>query len=178
MDRGPACEQRAHLGIEGLAACPIEMVTRYLRLRECMTTGMHVSRVRPPLDHARPHCLVGGTATHLPTTGLWMRARHVVTSAQCAFSCTHREQIGLAMLERTDIFPPARPHVKLLFSAMSDATLAGGCIQYTNLPVQRLREMIIGCMQHNGAISERDGALLSISDHQPNMPCRNLALLG
>uniref|UniRef100_A0A7S0P073 DUF1995 domain-containing protein n=1 Tax=Calcidiscus leptoporus TaxID=127549 RepID=A0A7S0P073_9EUKA len=65
------------------------------------------------------------------------------------------QQIGLAMLERTDLFPPARPHAKLLFSAMSDATLAGGCIQYNNLPVATLGSQ--------SAMSARDGAFIVVA---------------
>eukprot|EP00967_Tisochrysis_lutea_P133227 scaffold233499_cov28-Tisochrysis_lutea.AAC.1 len=64
------------------------------------------------------------------------------------------EQLGLGLLE-AGALPNARPHVKLLFASSADATLAGGAITYTNLPVS-----VLGAQT---AMGERDGAFILVT---------------
>jgi len=64
------------------------------------------------------------------------------------------EQIGLHLVE-SGFLPKSRPQVKLLFVNGADATLAGGVINYNNLPVS-----VLGAQT---AMGEKDGAFILVA---------------
>jgi hypothetical protein len=64
------------------------------------------------------------------------------------------QQLGLNLLN-SGTLPRSRPHVKLLFCGAADATLAGGAITYTNLPVS-----VLGAQTCMG---EQDGAFILVT---------------
>ena len=62
--------------------------------------------------------------------------------------------VAQPLLQRGGL-PKSKPHTKLLFSSMAEATLAGGTILTTDLPVSMLG--------HPSAIGPRDGAFIVVA---------------